>query len=136
MQGIHTPLGSAFNPAVYLYCLLRTENKESFSLSGKYQIMDAKNCPHGTDLFPESECANAGLYLSSSGIRTINNMRHPGYLPETPSLEDPRLQQLWDPTTPCRSCACAVSRGAGDSVYWTSFNPFHKHNFQAACCIR
>ena len=30
MQGIHTPLGSAFNPAVYLYCLL-TENKESFS---------------------------------------------------------------------------------------------------------
>ena len=33
LQGIHTPLGSAFNPAVYLYCLLRTENKESFSLS-------------------------------------------------------------------------------------------------------
>ena len=30
LQGIYTPLGSAFNPAVYLYCL-STENKESFS---------------------------------------------------------------------------------------------------------
>ena len=26
MQGIHTPLGSAFNPAVYLYCLLTEKN--------------------------------------------------------------------------------------------------------------
>ena len=28
MLGIHTPIGSAFNPVVYLYCLLQTEIKK------------------------------------------------------------------------------------------------------------
>ena len=37
MLGTHTPIGSAFNPAVYLYCLLQSEIKK-VSLINLYDI--------------------------------------------------------------------------------------------------
>ena len=37
MLGIHTPIGSAFNPVVYLYCLLQSEIKK-VSLINLYDI--------------------------------------------------------------------------------------------------
>ena len=41
LLGIHTPIGSAFNPVVYLYCLFQTRNKESFSHATMQQCNNA-----------------------------------------------------------------------------------------------
>ena len=36
LLGIHTPIGSAFNPVVYLYCLLQTEIKKVSSFTSMF----------------------------------------------------------------------------------------------------